>query len=543
MYLGKCSYWENCKIFNGQRRNWKAKAVPLKALPYIIGGAFLLFGLECLFAQELPAPKVGNFPKLSIPEKTDEAEPSFAINLPVAMQLANARPLDIAIAGERINAAQAELLRAKALWLPTLNIGTDYLRHDGQIQDIRGKVFGTSKSSFMAGVGPTAVFAISDAIYKPLAAKQMLISKEADKQTAINDSLLVVAESYFKVQEARGEVASALDTVKRSEELAEKTGKLSPAISPPAEASRVKAELARRRQDLEYAYENWQVKSAELIEVLHLQSGMRVSPQEPPHLKIDLIDPSRTIDELIPVGLTLRPELASQQALVQASIARLKQEKMRPLIPSVLLRGSATNPSGTLSSGIFGGGQNSTLSDFSMRNSMDLQVLWELESFGIGNIALKRQRQADNNAAVLDLYRVQDRVASEVVQAHAQTVRTSRRIKDAEDGLAFAVDTADKNIQGLSQTRRIGDTLTLIYRPQEVLVSIQSLQQAYKDYYKAVTESNRAQFRLYRALGHPGQQVGEHSVVLQSKPADKEIKIVEPVYPSATIERVIPLPP
>ena len=159
----------------------------------------------------------------------------------------------------------------------------------------------------MVGLGPTAVFALSDAIYKPLAAKQIVKSREADKQAAINDSLLTVAESYFKVQEARGDVASALDTVKRSEELADKTRQLSAGLAPPAEASRVRAELARRRQDLEYAYEAWQVQSAELIRVLHLQSGLRVTPQEPPHLKIDLIDPARTIDELIPIGLTLRP--------------------------------------------------------------------------------------------------------------------------------------------------------------------------------------------------------------------------------------------
>ncbi|NBS89975.1 TolC family protein [bacterium] len=488
----------------------------MQRISALLIGVFLVFiCLEDTPAQEMPAPVQGIVPKLSIVDKTDEVEPSFAINLPVAMQLANARPLDIAIAGERITAAQADLLRAKALWLPTLNIGTDYLRSDGQIQEIKGKVFGTSKSAFMVGLGPTAVFALSDAIYKPLAAKQVVKSREADKQAAINDSLLTVAESYFKVQEARGDVASALDTVKRSEELAEKTRQLSAGLAPPAEASRVRAELARRKQDLEYAYEAWQVQS----------------------------DPARTIDELIPIGLTLRPELASQQALVQASIARLQQEKMRPLIPSILLRGAATNPGGTLSSGLFGGGNNGSMADFGMRNSMDLQVLWELESFGIGNIALKRERQAQKNAAALELYQVQDRVAADVVAAHAQTVRTTRRIKDAEEGLQYALDTADKNAQGLSQTRRIGDTITLVFRPQEVLVSIQSLQQAYRDYYKAITEHNRAQFRLYRALGHPGQQVGEHSVVLKPKPSDKEISVVEPVYPSATIERVIPLPP
>jgi len=34
---------------------------------------------------------------------------------------------------------------------------------------------------------------------------------------------------------------------------------------------------------------------------------------------------------------------------------------------------------------------------------------------------------------------------------------------------------------------------------------VQALAQAYTDFYAAVADYNRAQFRLYRALGHPAQ--------------------------------------
>lgn len=510
----------------------------------VTAGILLLeTGINRLHSQEPQAlPRETPLQLLPVP-KGDATLPDFPINLPTAMHLANARPLDIQIASERVLAAQAQLLRAKALWLPTLNLGTDYYRHDGQLQDIHGKVFGTNKSSFMVGLGPTAVFALSDAIYSPLAVRQVLKSREADKQAAINDTLLQVAESYFKVQEARGDVASAMDTVKRSEDLFQKTSHLSPGLAPPAEATRVRAELARRRQDLEYAFESWQVQSAELLRVLHLQSGLQVSPVEAPHLKIDLINPERTVEELISVGLTLRPELASQQALVQATIARVKQETMRPLIPSVLLRGTATQPGGTLSSGAFGGGINGFSGNYGMRNTMDLQVLWELESFGIGNIALKREKKADNQAAMLELYKVQDRVASEVTQAAAMAQRAARRVKEAEEGLRYALDTADKNYQGLSQTRRAGELLVLVYRPQEVLISIQALQQAYKDYYKAVADNNRAQFKLFRALGHPGQEVADHSIILRGEikePVREELPVL---IPAVSLERAIPLKP
>ena len=40
---------------------------------------------------------------------------------------------------------------------------------------------------------------------------------------------------------------------------------------------------------------------------------------------------------------------------------------------------------------------------------------------------------------------------------------------------------------------------------EEVVAAIQALSQAYLDYYGAVADSNRAQFRLYRALGQPSQ--------------------------------------
>jgi hypothetical protein len=65
--------------------------------------------------QPLPVPKDEPLKLLPVTKTDDKSLPEFPINLPTAMQLANARPLDIQIASERILAAQAQLLRAKAL--------------------------------------------------------------------------------------------------------------------------------------------------------------------------------------------------------------------------------------------------------------------------------------------------------------------------------------------------------------------------------------------------------------------------------------------
>jgi hypothetical protein len=43
--------------------------------------------------------------------------------------------------------------------------------------------------------------------------------------------------------------------------------------------------------------------------------------------------------------------------------------------------------------------------------------------------------------------------------------------------------------------------------PQEVVAALQQLPQAYVNYYTGANDYNRAQFRLYHALGYPAQRL------------------------------------
>src|SRR5262245_12852849 len=133
-------------------------------MPRNVGGclaALLLFGgLGLALAQETaPLPQ-------SAP--ADPADKPLPIDLASALQLANARAIDVAVAAERIRLAAAQYDRAHVAWLPTIQLGIDYFRHDGRIQDVQGNIIDTSKSSFMLGAAPNAVFALSDAIFAPL---------------------------------------------------------------------------------------------------------------------------------------------------------------------------------------------------------------------------------------------------------------------------------------------------------------------------------------------------------------------------------------
>ena len=478
----------------------------------------LAAGLECATvgrAQDGPAPSPVQItqsppPTPVPPPAPDATDKPLPINLPTALQLAGVRPLDIALASERIRVAAAQLERAQVLWLPTINLGVEYSRHDGEIQETPGQVFSTSRSSLQLGAGPVAVFALTDAIFAPLAQRQVVRAQEEGLQTARNDSLLAVAEAYFNVQQARGELAGAVDAARRTEEVVRRTEKLAAGgegILADVDVVRARTEFARRDQALDTARERWRVASADLVRVLRLQPPALVEPLEVPHLRVTLVAVDKPVDDLIPLALTSRPELAAQQALVQATLLRLRQERLRPLIPSVLLRGASTNPSlGTLAGGYFGGGINSNLSNFSARSDFDIQVLWELQNLGFGNRALVDQRRAENRLSVLDLFRLQDQVAAEVAQAYAQAQSAASRLSKAENGLKDAVESANKNFEGLGQTKTAsGKVIILVIRPQEVVAAVQALALAYNDYYGAVADYNRAQFRLYRALGQPAQ--------------------------------------
>ena len=130
-------------------------------------------------------------------------------------------------------------------------------------------------------------------------------------------------------------------------------------------------------------------------------------------------------------------------------------------------------------------------------------MLWEFQNLGLGNRARAGEQRAVHAAATLELFRTQDRVAAEVATAFAQASAAADRLKLAEPALKDAVELVDKSLEGLGTTRRVGDLLTLVVRPQEVVAAVQSLGQANADYHAAVGDFNRAQFRLYRALGHP----------------------------------------
>ncbi|WP_435010718.1 TolC family protein [Tundrisphaera lichenicola] len=434
------------------------------------------------------------------------------IDLSGALRLAGARDLDIALARERASLAVAELDRARVLWLPSLYIGPSWVRHDGQAQIVEGQVRTISKSSLFLGAnaaagsgafgpvpaggpaslsGLSTILRVSDAIFEPMAARREVEARRAGIDAATNDALLAVTESFFDLQQAAGSLAIAREAAANAEALAELTSSYARSgAGLEADHRRVLAEREHQRRNVEAAVGDLEIASADLVRRLRIDPLVVVAPVEPPEAVIRLVAEDCPLDDLVTAGLRSRPELAESQAVVQATLIRLRQAKLRPLIPSLALQ---------YSGGGFGGGVNSFFGNFNSRSDVAVNLFWEVQNLGLADRAIAKARGAQQRAALLELMKVQDRVAAEVVRADKSLLAAARQRDQAGRALPEAQSSLELNLTNI----RRGAGLPGATRPIEVLQPIQALAQARSDYLDAVLAYNRAQFRLFHALGRP----------------------------------------
>lgn len=450
----------------------------------------------------------------------------FPINLATALRLADARPLIVAAAQASAWSAEGQLQKANVLWVPSIMGTVTYLRHDGPVdfnQGINvpqgvgifgqpaaggfGKPLNQNVNWFIAGVSLYQVVATTDAIFQPLAARQELNARRWDVQTAKNDVLLEVAGSYFNVHRFRGQYAGAIYTVKEGRKLIAAIDELRRDLVPAVEVDRARNLLAFLEQQAVSAREKWRVSSADLTQVLRLDPRAVCEPLEHDHLQITLIDPSRTLDNLIPIGLLNRPELASHQAQIKAALTRIRQEKMRPLLPSIILTGFQTPGGMAPQASIFGTGRGGKMNLWSFRDDVSAQIVWQLDSFGFGNAALIKKRRGEQSQAIAKLMQTQDMVAAEVNQAQAEVQSAAARVAQAERALRTGLVTYQKNYEGLGQIKRFGNIDEVVYRPQEVVYALKLLHLAFNEYFNTVADYNTAQFMLFHALGYPAREI------------------------------------
>ncbi len=443
-------------------------------------------------AEAAPAPAIGAPASAKEAPAEKPAQPSvqeFLIDLPTALQLADMKNPQVQFARERIRAAEAELRQAEVLWLPDLSVRSTWLRHDGKIQDTRGEVITVSRSALFAGGGVETRLHVADAIFAPLAARQLLTAQVAGAQATTNDILRDVALGYWELVRANVAVAiatEALANARKLDDLAQaylKTQKLKQ-----ADAERARAELRGREHELEAARETAQVASIRLARLLRLDPFVILLPADQKALPVTLVDAKAPPGELAAIALGNRPDLEVQRSLVAAAAERLRHARYGPWIPSLVLDYRA---------GGFGGGPNSFFGDFDGRSDVEAGLVWQFHNLGLGDRALYRQRESElRQTQILETAEL-DRVVAEVAEALHRVRSRHLQMEAAQSAKTAATASYQLN------WKLFTDGGIELIRPIEVLQSIQTLARAQQDYLSTLIEYNRAQALLYWALGNP----------------------------------------
>jgi len=465
-------------------------------------------------SQVLPAPT-------ALPA---ESKP-LPIDLPYALRLVNAGNPTIALARLRVQEAYAHLGEARVMWLPNLWAGGNpdnltfmptYYVHNGIIQNSQGKTFDVVKANAAFPVGSGLNLSIADALFAPRIARDLVAAEQARARVVTYNVQLDVALTYLELLRVYGALAINRETLSKAELILNSAsaadrqglGKTT------ADANRARTEVEIRRQERIDLEAEAAIVSSRLAQLLLLDPTVDLVPAETEVLPIELVAADAPLEDLIGIGLMNRPELAESRALVAAALSRWREERTRPLIPSI---------QAAYYGAPYGAG-TPALHDYGWRDDFMIQASWELKNAGLGNLFAARATRIQYNEANLHVAEVQAQVAAEVAAAGKIVRARARELAHAQEAVREAETMWEKLrraafglVGGFAgQARR--------YDPLEPILAEQALHEARLRYLAAVIDYNRNQFRLFWAMGQPPEC---------ALPKANALPVETPVLPSA----------
>lgn len=414
------------------------------------------------------------------------------IDLPTVLRLVDSKSPSVGHARARWREAEARLEGAEVLWLPNFSGGVGYYRFDGQTQNQRGEVFGTSRANLFPSAGPTLAVDTADAYYRPLIERQTAASENFRTASAVNAAELEAALAYFDLVQVQAQIAINLEVVEKTEMMlkAAEIARANNLDRTAGDVQRSAAELSLRKLDALELKAKANTASARLARLLTLEPGVRLMPAETALPPLTLVAPSSTLDQLLQTAIANRPDLAANRAVIAAAWERVRRAKNGPWLPKLLVNNQT---------GGFGGGLNSYIGNFEARNALSAQLYWEVKNLGLGNRAETAERRAAAEQTEYTAIDAQARAAADIVEAASNAAAAYDSLALAQEAVREASELYRINKEG---TFNVVDAKNLFdaLRP---LQAIQILNLARLRYLGAVMDFNRAQYRLYTALGRP----------------------------------------
>jgi outer membrane protein TolC len=411
------------------------------------------------------------------------AEP-HPIDLPTALQLAGAQNLDVKIAREKVAEAKANHESARLQFFPWLSPGAGYRKHEGRIQAVDGPVFDASKQSYNVGATLNAQVDIGDALYKTLAARQLVNASNHALDAQRQDTILAAAQGYFDLAKAQAAVNVAQEAVRISQDYENQLQRAVEAgIALKGDELRVRVQTERNQLALRQAQEQRRIAAARLAQTLRLDPKVELIARDSDLAPLAMTTPAATLDALVGQAYASRPELRQSQALTQAARETKDGAVYGPMIPTVGAQAFA---------GGLGGGTGGSTGNFGDSQDYIAGLSWRIGPGGLGDFG--RIRAADSRLKQSQLVgeKLRDEITRQVVEAHTRVQSQSDQVATAKKALA----TAEENLRLARERKQFGVANVL-----ENILAEQELTRTRNDYFGAVAEFNKAQYALGWATG------------------------------------------
>jgi outer membrane protein TolC len=529
-----------------------------RAWPFMIAGVYWLQSMPAAFPQapnaDLPIPKK-ILPEAPTPRVASadlaQAPPTilqpgeFPIDLGSALRLAGAENPELLLARQRVTEAAAVRQLAAAQALPNLNLGSNLSLHQGALQQANGNVLQVNRDSLYVGMGANAVGAgtvnipglyynlnVGEAWYGFLTTRQRVTTSNANAAAVRNDVLLRVFLAYLDLLRGEGRQAIARTNRVEAAEVARLTAEFAATgQGRKADADRAAVELRRRDVEVAQAEGETLAASARLAELLNLDPSTRLKPIDGWVVPEPIVPDPIPLPELLAIALLQRPELAARRSEIQTALYELSVARILPFAPNVILGFSA---------GGFGGGSNliaspegfingsgdrvvgSRFGNLEDRSDFDVAVFWTFRNMGLGNLALIRAADSRARQSRLRELETLNLVRAQVAEAHGWVAARNLQIDAAQKAVRASQDAFTQDLARI----RGGQGL-----PLELVDSLRLLGQSRYEFLDAVVDYNRAQVRLWVALGRPPADSLARPIpadLVPPPPANVQAGLVEP---------------
>jgi outer membrane protein TolC len=409
------------------------------------------------------------------------------VGLDTVFRLAEDRNGQIHLARLRLGEAEAGQELARKAWLPQVQVGTTYFRHEGGLSDFFGNLVHSSYGSLFAGMDLRGRLDPRDVAFQRVDAERKVWQQRGELSKLTNENLLDAASTYVDLLTARASEGLATEIEKQLVALLEQANtlaKLDPGLR--VEVERVEAELRSHRLVLRKLHEGDDAAAAKLRYLLGIDPGCVLVPIEMHLMPLDLIDAHQPAPVLIDRALTQGPGVRELEGLLRLiDETRAAAQGPGRFMPALEL---------CMNEGAFGTGTGSRM-NWDNQLNLALSVRWNLTE---ALTARERKRQSDLQAAQAhtSYHDLRGRLTLGVTEARGAILSGQDQVGLAQEQVRYAEKAYELSASRLKESIK-GRS------PSEVLLAIRALGGARLQMIQTLRELNKAEIRLLLLVGNP----------------------------------------